>query len=49
LPCGINGTYISVSQKHINSYLSEFEFRHDMRDQAHMMFPLLLNSFARAV
>lgn len=45
---GINGTYISVSQKHIDSYLSEFEFRYTMRDQAHAMFPLLLNSFARA-
>lgn len=45
---GINGTYISVSQKHIATYLSEFEFRYNMRDQPHMMLPLLMNSFARA-
>lgn len=45
---GINGTYISVSQKHLPAYLSEFEFRYNMRKMPHLMFPLLLNSFARA-
>ena len=45
---GINGTYISVSQKHLPAYLSEFEFRYNLRKQPHLMFPLLLNSFARA-
>ena len=27
LKWGINGTYISVSQKHLQTYLNEFEFR----------------------
>jgi len=44
---GINGTYISVSQKHLQSYLSEFEFRYNLRHQPHMMFGLLLLSFPR--
>lgn len=44
---GINGTYISVSQKHIRSYLSEFEFRYNMRKNPHMMLPALMMSFAR--
>lgn len=46
---GINGTYISVSEKHMQAYLYEFEFRYNMRKMPHLMFPLLLNSFARAV
>ena len=45
---GINGTYIAVSQKHMQAYLSEFEFRYNMRHQPHLMFHLLLTSFARA-
>ncbi|GAA0870138.1 IS1595 family transposase [Brevundimonas basaltis] len=44
---GINGTYISVSQKHLQSYLSEFEFRYNLRKHPHMMFDLLLLSFPR--
>jgi transposase-like protein len=43
----INGTYISVSQKHIGSYLSEFEFRYNMRKNPHMMPLALMMSFAR--
>ena len=46
---GISGTYISVSQKHLQTYLNEFEFRYNMRHQPHLMFSLLLTSFARGV
>ena len=46
---GINGTYIHVSQKHLQAYLCEFEFRYNMRKQPHMMFDLLLASFPRGV
>lgn len=46
---GINGTYISVSQKHLQTYLNEFEFRYNMRDQPHLMLPVLMSSFARGV
>jgi transposase len=44
---GINGTYISVSQKHIDTYLGEFQFRYNLRKEAHLMLPLLLTSFPR--
>ncbi|MBX9615471.1 MAG: IS1595 family transposase [Caulobacteraceae bacterium] len=44
---GINGTYISVSQQHLQTYLGEFEFRYNLRKQPHMMLPLLMTSFAR--
>lgn len=44
---GINGTYISVSHKHMQTYLNEFEFRYNQRQQPHMMFDLLLLSFPR--
>lgn len=46
---GVNGTYISVSEKHLPSYLSEFEFRYNLRKQPHLMLPLLMTSFARSV
>ncbi|MES2834248.1 MAG: IS1595 family transposase [Pseudomonadota bacterium] len=45
---GVKGTYISISQKHMQTYLNEFEFRYNLRDQPHIMFELLLRSFARA-
>ncbi|MDP3368663.1 MAG: IS1595 family transposase [Brevundimonas sp.] len=44
---GINGTYISVSQKHLQTYLNEFEFRYNLRHQPHTMFDRLLLSFPR--
>ncbi len=46
---GINGTYISVSQKHLQSYLNEFEFRYNLRHEPHTMFDRLLLSFPRGV
>lgn len=46
---GINGTYISVSQKHLQSYLNEFEFRYNLRHEPHTMFDRLLLSFPRPI
>lgn len=44
---GINGTYIHVSSKHLQKYLWEFEFRHNLRKSPHLMFELLVRSFPR--
>lgn len=44
---GINGTHIWVSAKHLQKYLWEFEFRHNLRKQPHLMFDLLLIAFPR--
>lgn len=46
---GINGTYVSVSKQHLQKYLWEFEYRHNMRRSQHLMFDLLLLAFPRAV
>jgi transposase len=43
----INGTYIHVSKKWLQTYLSEAEFRHNLRKQPHLMFDLLLQAFPR--
>ena len=39
---GINGTYVWVSAKHLQKYLWEFEFRHNLRREPWLMFQLLL-------
>ncbi|MDB5458727.1 MAG: ISSpo3, transposase [Caulobacteraceae bacterium] len=44
---GINGTYIHVSSKHLQKYLWEFEFRHNLRKSPHLMLDYLLLSFPR--
>lgn len=44
---GINGTHIWVSKKHLSSYLGEFEFRHNLRKNPHLMMDLLLLAFPR--
>ncbi len=44
---GVNGTYIHVSQKWIQTYLWEFEFRYNLRKTPHLMLDLLLTSFVR--
>lgn len=44
---GVSGTYISVSEKHLQAYLNEFEYRYNMRKRPHLMFDLLLMSFPR--
>ena len=46
---GINGTYIHVSKKHLQKYLWEFEYRHNLRHAPHLMFDLLLMVFAQPV
>ncbi|MFN0191078.1 MAG: IS1595 family transposase [Aestuariivirga sp.] len=42
------GTYVWVSQKHLQTYLGEFEYRHNLRASPHLMIELLLVSFRRA-
>lgn len=44
---GIKGTYVSVSDKHMQTYLSEFEFRYNLRRHPDMMLPILMTSFVR--
>lgn len=41
------GTYVWVSEKHLASYLGEFEFRWNLRKHAHLMLPVLLQAFAK--
>lgn len=42
---GIKGTYVHVSKKHLQTYLSEFEYRHNLRKQPEVMFDCLLAAF----
>lgn len=44
----ISGTYVSVSKKHLQTYLHEFEFRYNLRKHPHLMIEALLLSFPRA-
>ncbi|MGD9657471.1 MAG: IS1595 family transposase [Methylocystis sp.] len=44
---GIQGTYISVSKKHLQNYLWEFEYRHNLRHAPHLMLPCLMVGFAK--
>ncbi|SON56198.1 Transposase [Hartmannibacter diazotrophicus] len=43
----IAGTYITVSQKWLQTYLHEFEFRQNLRKNPHLMLELLLQAFPR--
>lgn len=43
----VQGTYVWVSPKWLQTYLWEFEFRHNLRRQPHLMFELLLQAFPR--
>jgi len=45
----VQGTYISVSPKWLQTYLWEFEYRQNMRKYPHLMFELLLQAFPRPV
>jgi transposase len=45
---GIKGTYVHVSKKHLQTYLREFEYRHNLRRQPALMFELLLRAFPTA-
>jgi transposase-like protein len=44
---GIRGTYVWVSKKHLQTYLREFEYRHNLRQYPHLMFELLLQAFPK--
>ncbi len=44
---GIKGTYVHVSKKHLQSYLREFEYRHNLRRTPYLMFDLLLAAFPK--
>jgi hypothetical protein len=46
---GINGTYVHVSKQHLQKYLWEFEYRHNLRKQPELMFRLLLLAFRKPV
>ncbi len=46
---GVNGTYIHVSQKHIDKYLWEFEYRFNLRKSPRAMFEALTLAFRRPV
>jgi transposase len=46
---GINGTYIHISKKHLQKYLWEFEYRHNLRRSPDLMFEILLIAFHRPV
>ncbi|TPI34097.1 IS1595 family transposase [Mesorhizobium sp. B3-2-1] len=43
----MRGTYVSVSEKWLQTYLWEFEFRQNLRKHPHLMLDLLLQSFPR--
>jgi transposase len=44
----IAGTYISVSKKHLQTYLREFEYRYNLRKSPHLMLDVLLRAFPKA-
>ena len=45
LKLSIRGTHIHVSPKHLSSYASEFEYRHNSRHAPEQMFPELVSTF----
>jgi len=44
---GIRGTYVHVSKKHLQTYLREFEYRHNLRQTPYLMFDCLLAAFPK--
>lgn len=44
---GVAGTYIHVSQKHLDKYLAEFEYRFNLRQSPRAMFDALILAFPR--
>ncbi|MGH6855244.1 MAG: IS1595 family transposase, partial [Aestuariivirga sp.] len=44
----INGTYVWVSKKHLQTYLCEFEYRHNLRKSPNLMLDALLLAFPKA-
>ena len=45
---GVKGTYVHVSKKHLQAYLREFEYRHNLRRSPALMFEILVQAFSRA-
>ena len=45
LKLSIRGTHVHVSQKHLQKYVKEFEYRHNMRARPKKMFDRLLAAF----
>ncbi len=45
--CAYRGTYIHLSEKHMPSYLGEFEYRWNLRYDPHLMLPVLLLAFSK--
>jgi transposase len=43
---GIGGVYHSVSQKYLQTYLDEYSFRYNRRDQGNLIFTSLLKRVA---
>lgn len=44
---GINGTYVWVSKKYLQTYLREFEYRHNLRKMSYLMVDCLLRGFSK--
>ena len=44
---GIKGTYVHVSKKCLQTYLREFEYRHNLRRTPYLMFDCLLLAFPK--
>ena len=45
LKLSIRGTHVHVPQKHLQKYVKEFEYRHNMRKRPELMFDRLLAAF----
>lgn len=43
----IKGTHVWVSKRHLQTYLREFEYRHNLRQMPHLMFDCLLAAFPK--
>ena len=46
---GIGGVYYSVSRKYLQSYLNEYSFRYNRRDQGNLIFNLVLDEVSKRV
>lgn len=44
---GIGGVYHSVSQKYLQSYLDEYSYRYNRRDQGNLIFKLILGEVSK--
>jgi transposase len=49
LKCSLKGTHISVSKKHLQKYVKEFEYRFNSRSNPSAMFPELVSQFAKTL